>query len=125
MGLTVLVVDDSKISRKVSSALLKEVLGARVFCLQAGNGEDALAILGENDIDLMLLDLTMPGMTGYDVLAAMNERKIAVPVLVISADIQPIAKERVIKLGAVGFIKKPLTVDALRTELTRQGVARG
>lgn len=125
MGLTMLVVDDSKISRKVTSGLLKEVLGKNVFCLQAGSGEDALAILSENDIDLLLLDLTMPGMTGYDVLAALKQRNSNVPALVVSADIQPMARKRVMELGAVGFIPKPLTIEALRAELTRLGVAHG
>jgi two-component system chemotaxis response regulator CheY len=121
MGRTLLVVDDSKISRKVSKGLLQDILGDQITLIEADSGEQALAQLSANAVDFMLLDLTMPGISGYDVLAVMSERGLSVPVLVLSADIQPLARERVLKLGASGFMKKPLTAEVLKTELTRLG----
>ena len=74
---------------------------------------------------MVLLDLTMPGMNGFDVLAAMREKHIAARVIVVSADIQTKAKERVAALGATGFIEKPIKIEALRAVLTQLGVIHG
>jgi two-component system chemotaxis response regulator CheY len=125
MNLTLLVVDDSKISRKVNMTTLREVLGEQIRCIEAVSGEDALATLAVQKVDLMVLDLTMPGMSGYDVLTAVKTRGIKVRTIVISADIQPLAKERVLQLGAIAFIQKPLSVESLKSELERQGVIHG
>lgn len=118
MPTTLLVVDDSKSSRQLNAALVREVCGARVICVEAASGEEALDMLAARKFDLVLLDLTMPGISGYDVLSELRRRHLTVPVIVISADIQKLAKERVAALGAIGFIEKPIRLDALRAMLT-------
>lgn len=123
MASTLLVVDDSKSSRQVNTALVRDLFGDEISCLEAASGEDALKILAVRKIDLVLLDLTMPGISGYDVLAELRRMNMSVPVIVISADIQRLAKERVAALGAIGFIEKPVTQEALRTMLVKLGVA--
>lgn len=122
---TVMVVDDSKSSRKVNLALVKTLLGEAVEYLEATGGQEALDALATQKIDLLLLDLTMPGVSGFDVLAALRERQSMPMVFVISADIQPLARQRVLDLGAVGFIAKPIRIDPLRAEFVKQGVLRG
>lgn len=123
MPSTLLVVDDSKSSRQVNVALVRDLFGERFACLEAASGEEALAVLARQAVDLILLDLTMPGISGYDVLAELRQRHLEVPVIVISADIQRLAKERVAALGAIGFIEKPVTAMALRAMLSKLNAA--
>lgn len=125
MTASILVVDDSKSSRKLNLAMVHELLGDQVTYLDAAGGEAAMAILTSQPVDLVLLDLTMPGMNGFDVLAAMREQHIHSRVIVVSADIQTKAKERVAALGAMGFIEKPIKIDALRAVLTQLGALHG
>jgi two-component system chemotaxis response regulator CheY len=122
MTSTLMVVDDSKSSRKVNTALLHELVGERARYLEATGGAEALALLAIESVDLVLLDLTMPGVSGFDVLAELQRRKTPTRVIVVSADIQKQAQERVAALGAAGFIAKPIQLDALRAALTRLGV---
>jgi len=123
MSSTLLVVDDSRSSRRVNVALVRDLFGEQVACLEAASGEEALAVLAVHQVDLVLLDLTMPGISGYDVLAELHKRHSNVPVVVVSADIQKQAKARVAALGAVGFIDKPVRAEALRAVLTTLGIA--
>jgi len=125
MTTTLMVVDDSKSSRKVNVALVRELLGDSVECLEASGGEDALAQLANRPVDLLLLDLTMPGVSGFDVLTELRRRQTSTRVIVVSADIQRQAKERVASLGATGFIEKPIKIEALRAMLTQLGVIHG
>jgi two-component system chemotaxis response regulator CheY len=122
MAATILLVDDSKSSRGVNFAYLNSLLGDNFVCLEASSGADALAVLAEHVVDLVLLDLTMPGMSGYDVLAEMQRLAMRARVVVISADIQRRTHERVAALGAVGFLEKPLRIDALEAMLSSLGV---
>jgi two-component system chemotaxis response regulator CheY len=122
MTATLLVVDDSKSSRKVNLALLRELVGDSAQYLEASGGQEALDLLAERHVDLVLLDLTMPVVSGFDVLAELQRRTFKAPVVVVSADIQKLAQERVAALGAAGFIAKPIQMDALRAALTQVGV---
>jgi two-component system chemotaxis response regulator CheY len=122
MTSTLLVVDDSKSSRKVNLAQLRELVGDSAQYLEATGGQEALDLLAERPVDLVLLDLTMPGVSGFDVLAELQRRSFKAPVVVVSADIQKQAQERVAALGAACFIAKPIQMDALRAALTQVGV---
>lgn len=122
---SILVVDDSKSSRKVNVALIRELVGSEVTCLEASGGEQALQILASQHVDLVLLDLTMPGVSGFDVLTEMRRRNLNSRVIVVSADIQRLAKERVAALGATGFIDKPIRLEPLRAMLSHLGVIHG
>lgn len=125
MTSSILVVDDSKSSRKVNLALVRELVGDAATCLEAANGEQALAILTSQTVDFVLLDLTMPGMNGFDVLAEMRRQNLGARVIVVSADIQRVAKERVAALGAVAFIDKPIRMEPLRAVLAQLGAIHG
>lgn len=119
MSLSVVVTDDSRFARKQVIRALPEALNAEVR--QATNGEEALAAFRDQPPDLMLLDLTMPGMDGFQVLQHLAEETESFRVIVISADVQPKAVARVRELGALDFIKKPVDVDELNATLKKHG----
>lgn len=123
MALSVLVVDDSAVSRKmVIKSLPKDW---DVAITQASNGSEALAALDAKHHAVVLLDLNMPVMDGYEFLAALlqagstRERPI---VIVLSGDIQPHAQARVRALGAHAFVKKPVAQATIRDALHECGV---
>jgi len=80
----------------------------------AGHGAEALDTLVKHKIDWLFLDLNMPVMDGYQVLAELNKRNIMLNVVVVSGDVQPEAFERVKSLGALDFIRKPVDVVKLQ-----------
>lgn len=119
MSFPILICDDSALARKQLARSLPTSLNADVHF--AIHGLDALAQLQQREFRLMFLDLTMPELDGFATLEKMRELAIAVPVVVVSGDIQPKAHERVLALGAKAFIQKPLAPDALRTVLKTWG----
>lgn len=120
MPTPILVVDDSPMARK----MLIKALPSKwdVDITQAGNGEEALAAYRAGKADIMFLDLTMPVMDGFEVLDALQKEGLNSFVIVVSADIQPIAQERVKKLGAMAFVKKPVASDVIESVLKQYGV---
>lgn len=120
MGLPVLVVDDSTLARRLLINALPEAWDVEIS--QAANGADALAAYREGRASVMFLDLTMPGMTGFDVLETVRAEGLDSFVIVVSADIQPEAKARVKALGAVAFIDKPVTSAKLLPVLKEYGL---
>lgn len=120
MATPILVVDDSPMARKM---LIRSLPSSwDVDITQAGNGEEAVAAYRAGKADVMFLDLTMPVMDGYGVLEILQKEGLNSFVIVVSADIQPLAQERVKKLGAIAFIKKPVNPDAIVEVLRQYGV---
>ncbi len=120
MGLPVLVVDDSTLARRLLINALPE--GWDVEITQAVNGTEALAAYRAGRASVMFLDLTMPGMTGFEVLETVRAEGLDSFVIVVSADIQPEAQARVKALGAVAFINKPITGVKLLPILKEYGL---
>ena len=89
---------------------------------QASNGVEALAAYRQGDVDVMFLDLTMPEMDGFEVLETLRAEGLNCLVVVVSADIQPEAQERVKRLGAIAFVKKPVAAEKLGPVLREYGV---
>ncbi|MBC8237957.1 MAG: response regulator [Helicobacteraceae bacterium] len=108
-----LVTDDSKLARL---SLIKSLTtcqeDAEIF--QAENGELALEILKNEAVDVVFLDLTMPVMDGYTALPLLIEAKPSVKVIVVSADIQEQARLKVLNLGAIEHVKKPINPDKMK-----------
>ena len=73
----------------------------------ASGGAEALAALASKKYDLVLLDLLMPGMDGFMTLAEIRKVNPALPILVITADIQASTKKRVLETGCAGVLNKP------------------
>jgi CheY-like chemotaxis protein len=118
----VLITDDSSLARKLLLKALPESLTDEVS--QAANGEEALAAYEAGQAELMFLDLTMPVMDGFQTLEHLHkiEANVIVIVIVVSADIQPQARELVMALGAAAFIKKPISSEAMLATLHEIGV---
>lgn len=115
MSYPVLICDDSALARKQMARSLPASLNAEITF--AVHGVDALEQLEQNSFNLMFLDLTMPELDGFGTLEAMRDKGEQTPVVVVSGDIQPKAKERVMALGAKAFIQKPIDKDALKAVL--------
>jgi len=120
MALPVLVVDDSPMARKMLIKALPP--GWDIEITQAGNGIEALEQYRAGKASVMFLDLTMPDMDGYQVLEALRKEDLNTFVIVVSADIQPEAQERVRKLGAMAFVKKPVSAEKLVPILKEYGI---
>ncbi|MEC7815389.1 MAG: response regulator [Pseudomonadota bacterium] len=122
MSSHILICDDSSLARKQMALALPAGLANQV--LFANNGDDALAILRRQEADLLFLDLNMPGLDGYQVLEIIRKEDLPVLTIVVSGDIQPEARERVRKLGAIDFIKKPTDTTAVTRLLEEYGFYR-
>lgn len=114
----ILVADDSILSRTLSVDILSENLeSARYF--EAEDGEQALAILCQKEIDLVLLDLMMPFKDGYEVLEEMKKNTdfADIPVIVSTSvsDIDSIA--RTLSMGASDYFLKPLSMENMKVIL--------
>lgn len=105
--LQLLVVDDSEMNREI----LKEILGKEYRILEACDGEEALKILEQYgpEISLVLLDIIMPKMDGFEVLAYMNRDKWIedIPVIMISSEGSESYIRRAYELGASDYISRP------------------
>jgi CheY-like chemotaxis protein len=112
MPITVLIVDDSKLARIVAGKALTALQPAwqRV---EATSADDAMLKLAEHPIDIALLDYNMPGKNGLDLAAELRGQYPAMPIAVITANIQDeiIAQARAVNAA---FISKPLTEEGLR-----------
>jgi len=91
----------------------------------AKNGQEAIDIIKAGGQELMFLDLTMPVLDGYQTLEAIRKDDLPIMVIVVSGDIQPEARERVKKLGAIEFIKKPVDQSKISSVLSEYGMIGG
>ncbi|MBU2977791.1 response regulator [Alteromonas sp. C1M14] len=115
--ISILVCDDSLVARKQVAKCLPSDWDVAVHF--AKNGQEAIAGLKQGKGQLLLLDLNMPVMDGYETLQTIREHNLSTQVIVISGDIQPEAYERVMQLGALGFIHKPVDPATLAKELIK------
>lgn len=110
----VLIVDDSELNRD----LLKEMLRDRYEVLEAADGEKGLALLYElgTKISLVLLDVVMPKLGGFDVLAVMQKERWLddIPVMMISAEDSPTFIQRAYDMGASDYITRPFNMNVVR-----------
>lgn len=103
----ILIVDDSEMNR----AILSEMLDNEYEIIEAADGGQAIAILQKSsvEISLVLLDIVMPVMDGFEVLAIMNKKRWIqdIPVIMISAETAPSYIDRAYDLGVTDFISRP------------------
>ncbi len=104
----VLIIDDEVSIRLLVKEILEDKNSIQV--LEAANGEEALTIVENHDLKLIITDMAMPKLSGYDLLIEIKKRNIDVPVIVITGEqIVEMAVE-CIKLGAVDYITKPFDI---------------
>ena len=116
MSLKILVVDDSATTR----TYIKRTLGllgiSPDLVLEAPSGDEALTLLENDDIDLVLSDLNMPKIDGPALIARMASmpQLANIPIIIISTEGSRPKIDRLIQSGIVGFLRKPFTPEQLR-----------
>jgi len=113
----ILVVDDSMVARMCHVASIPDNEGHQV--VEAADGPSAVETFRRLRPDVTFLDLTMPGMSGIEVLAAIKEEFPRAVVIICTADIQKQTVETVEQLGAFGVLSKPCAREVLQAELRR------
>src|SRR5690349_20632105 len=113
MPLKVLVIDDHPLVQEGVSAAL-ESLADDVTVMAARDAEQGLALAAEHpDLDLVLLDLALPGMSGFNLIGKLHERLPSLPVVVLSALEEPENVRYAINAGAMGFVPKSAATRVL------------
>ncbi len=120
MTTPLLICDDSNMARKQVARSLPESWDVDIT--YASNGYEGVDAIRAGKGEMVFLDLTMPGLDGFGVLECIKNENLKCVVIVISGDIQPDARERVMSLGALDFIKKPVSAEKLQEVLYRFGL---
>ncbi len=120
MTIPVLICDDSSMARKQMARALPRDWDVDVSF--AANGVEGVAGVKSGKGEVLFLDLNMPEMDGYQVLQAIRAQDLPTMVIVVSGDIQPEAYQRVMQLGALAFIQKPVSSEQIEEILTRYGI---
>jgi two-component system response regulator AtoC len=107
---TVLIVDDDEGMRDTLTAILKR----EYRVLKVGSGEAALPVLNREDIDLVLLDVRLPGISGFEVLRIVKENYSLIEVIMISAINEIETAVQAMKHGAYHYVTKDFDYDQLR-----------
>ncbi len=112
--INILVTDDHPIVRNGLKLILSDEPDMKVVC-EACNGLDALAKLKTNKVDVVILDISMPGMSGLEVLVQIRNLYPELPVLMLSVLSEEVFAAKTLKAGASGFIHK----ESIPEELVR------
>lgn len=123
MATPVLICDDSSFARKQMQRAIPD--GWEVDISFAEHGLQALEIIREGKVEVMFLDLNMPVMDGYETMQAIKDEDLPVMVIVVSGDVQPEARARMLSLGALEFIRKPTENAKLVAVLSQFGLYAG
>ena len=116
MSFNVLIVDDSNSMR----AVIKKIISISGFkidrCIEAGNGKEALEALTDNWVDVIVSDINMPEMNGFELLKTLKEDDLLknIPVILITTESSEGRMRDAFNLGAKGFIKKPFTPEEVK-----------
>lgn len=119
--LSILVVDDSPVMRNFIKRVLR-MSGLEIGqIVEACDGTAALDALAEYPVDLVLSDISMPGMNGEELLRQMegDDELRRVPVIVVSTDSSSHRMETMLAYGARGYVHKPFQPETLRAEVER------
>jgi len=118
MEKVVLVVDDSATVRKFVAASLN-MKGFRV--VTAADGVEALELMPAEKFDLIITDLNMPDMDGFEFIRTLREtlEYCDIPIIVLSSMTDLKNKDYAIELGAIAFLEKPLSTEAIQREVFR------
>ena len=103
----ILYIEDSDESR----SLVRRLLSHKYIVLEAGDPLDGLQLAEETQPDLILLDHNLPHMSGSEAATRLSKMLPKTPIVIVSADLSPGARERALAAGAVGFISKPIDDD--------------
>lgn len=117
-GVRFMIADDHPLFRGALKQALAGI-GGEPEILEAGDFETARSIVAANDdLDLILLDLAMPGVSGLSGLVTLRGIQAGVPVVIVSAHDDPETIRRALSLGASGFISKSSSMEHIREAIT-------
>lgn len=111
----ILVVDDDKNTRRLLRAVLENE-GYTVFT--AENGEEALAVMDARHVDLVVLDVMMPKMDGYEFAQALRESQNDLPILMVSAKQLPSDRKQGFRSGTDDYMTKPVDEEEMLLRIT-------
>jgi len=119
MASNVLIVDDSAAIRKILARVLQqtEIVSGSIF--EAGDGLQALDVLRQNAVALVLTDINMPNMDGIEFLREMRQNGSwnSVPVVMITTEGSQAKVLEALQAGASGYVRKPFTADQIKEKL--------
>lgn len=121
MAYNILIVEDSFPMR----AVIKKVIKASGFDIglffEAANGKEALQVMDQQWLDLVLTDYNMPDMNGLELLKSMKQSDTLadIPVIMVTTEGSDQRVEQFLKQGAVAYIKKPFTPEQIKSHLHR------
>ncbi len=116
MSFNVLIVDDSNSMR----AVIKKIISISGFkidqCIEAVNGKEALEALTDNWVDVIMSDINMPEMNGFELLKRLKKDNLLkdIPVIMITTESSEKRMQDAFNLGVKGFIKKPFLPEEIR-----------
>jgi two-component system chemotaxis response regulator CheY len=115
-GLTVLIVDDSSVMRKIVERALRQAGFELERVVEAGSGREGLTALDRERVDLIVSDINMPSMDGLEFLRQIQSRSLArgAPVVMITTESGEEHVREALAAGAQGYIRKPFTPDQVR-----------
>jgi two-component system chemotaxis response regulator CheY len=119
MSFNVLIVDDSSSMRAVIKKII-EISGFKMdSCYEAMNGREALEVLGEDWVDVIISDINMPEVNGLELLDRLQTDSLMqkIPVIIVSTEGSEERIEAVMSKGAKGFMKKPFLPEEIRNVL--------
>jgi len=120
MPLPIIICDDSSFARKQMARALPKDWDVDITF--ATNGLEAVEAVRAGKGDILFLDLTMPVLDGFGALDMIRQEDLPTMVIVVSGDVQKDAYNRVMSLGAIDFIKKPVDLDKLADVLDKYGI---
>jgi CheY-like chemotaxis protein len=117
MPRTILIVEDTQPGRDVLEIALMQLPG--IFVRAVATAEEALACLASDDISVLVTDLHLPRMDGFELIEAVRSRPQGsnMPIVVISGDNDPVKVERLMMLGASAHFPKPYSPSQVRQRL--------
>jgi two-component system chemotaxis response regulator CheY len=116
MGINALIVDDSSVMRKIIERLLRQAGLELKNVYEAGNGVEALGVLKDKTVDLILCDINMPVMNGLEFIKQLPELENGkgVPVVMVTTEGSESHVVQALSYGAKGYIRKPFTPEQVK-----------
>ena len=117
--ISALIVDDSSVMRKIIERALRNAGLSVADVFEASNGAEALALLRQKRVDLILSDINMPNMDGLEFLRQLRAQDLApdVPVVMITTESSEEHVRSAIAAGAQGYIRKPFTSEQVKDRI--------
>ena len=115
----VLIVEDEHDNREIMRAVVEDILGYRA--LLAANGEEALRLATDHTPSLILMDLMMPVLDGFETIRNLKtgQDTAPIPVIAITALSRPVDRQRALEYGADAYLGKPFDLDLLAAMVER------